>query len=149
MRIIIRDRFKFLSFCGWLWIFIALASVVFLFSFYPAYAQSAIAYPFNFTTQWQTTTGFVPNSATSVTTQDSYVDYIHLANISNGTVTVTVTDASTNCSAGVCQWWPVISIPANTVYTQSLGGIFSPKGVKWTASSANAVVGWIKGKYPQ
>ena len=110
-------------------------------------SQTAIPYPLNFSTQWQSLTGFLPNSSTAVTTADSYIDYLHLANITGSPVTVTITENSTNCSSGVCQWWPTISIPANTVYIQAMGGVYSPGGVKWSASNASAVVGWIRGKY--
>lgn len=112
------------------------------------YAQTAASYPLNFSQSWQSVTGFLPGSSTAVTTTDSYVDYIHLANTTSGSVTVTITDNSTHCSAGACQWWPTISIAANTVYVASTGGIYSPGGVKWTCSAATSVVGWIRGKYP-
>ena len=109
---------------------------------------AAIPYP-QFSQEWQTQTGYIPNSATVITATDSYVDRVVLSNITAGSVTITITDTSTNCGGSVCQIWPTVTIAANTVYVADMGGIYAPGGVKWQCSAATSVVGWMKGKYPK
>lgn len=109
-------------------------------------AQTAVSYPV-VGPQWYTPTAFVPATSTSVTTATSLVNFLYLANTSGSSVTVTVTDASTACSGGACSFWPTISIAANTVYTASMSGLVAVGGVKWSASTGSAVVGYMTGNY--
>lgn len=98
---------------------------------------------------WYQALGWVPNSSTSVTTADSILNYLHLGNTSGSTVTVTITDSSTACGGSACQVWPAITIAANTVYDNNFNGIICKGGIKWTATTANAVAGFMRGTYVQ
>jgi hypothetical protein len=88
--------------------------------------------------------GLVPSSSTLVVSGTVYVDEIKLANKSAGSVTVTIIDASTDCSSAACEIVPTVSIAANTLYTIRLGGIIAPNGIRWSASSGTAIAGQIK-----
>ena len=112
------------------------------------------AVPYN----WETTVGgvpstvFVPNSSTRVAT--ALVGYVRVyqVNFVNNTassVTVTLTDGSTNCNGGACPLLPTgtaLSIAAGTVYVINLNGQAAAGGVFWSASTANAVAGYIRGQ---
>lgn len=110
------------------------------------FAQTATPYPQPGQT-WQQPLGLVPNSSTAITIADSLLGQLHLANKTGSAVTVTLTDNSTNCGGSACQFWPVISIAANTVYENNFGGLLCTGGVIWSSNTANAVVGWVKGTY--
>ena len=109
------------------------------------------------TYQWQTTNAqgipskvMVPTSATTVIASSSYVkvDQINLRNITGSAVTVTIADISSNCNGSPCSLTPgALTIAANTLYTISLRGEPASFGVQWSAGTANAVVGWIGGRY--
>jgi hypothetical protein len=107
---------------------------------------------------WETTvSGFpsdiiVPNSSTLVTgatavtaPQHVRVLRLHLSNTTASAVTVQVTDNSTNCNSGVCQPVPTITLQANQKVVMFLAGEPFVGGVKWSASVANAVHGWMAG----
>lgn len=96
---------------------------------------------------WYQADAYIPDSATDVITDTVFVDTIYLANTSGGSVTVTIKDRSTACGGSACQWWPTVTIAANTVYTAQTGGKISTSGVNWVASTASAVVGHLKGSY--
>ena len=72
---------------------------------------------------------------------------IVLANVSASSVTVTITDGSTNCGGGPCTLFPPATIQSNQVYTIPLNGVPANGGVIWTASAANAVHASIRGRY--
>jgi len=110
------------------------------------FAQTATPYP-QAGQAWQRTAAFLPNISTAITNADSLLGQLHLANKTGSTVTVTLTDNSTNCGGSACQLWPSISIAANTVYENNFGGLLCSGGVKWSSNTANAVVGWVKGTY--
>jgi len=105
---------------------------------------------------WYTPLGYVPASSTAVTPSTSMVNFLYLANTSASPVTVTLTDSSTACSGSPCPFWPAVTIAGCTggagvgctVYTASLGGLVATGGVKWSASTGNAVVGFMTGTYP-
>ena len=113
-----------------------------------ARAQTAVPYPMP-GQPWHQPQVFVPSVTTAVTTSDSLLGHLHLANTSGSTVTITMTDGSTACGGGVCQFWPAITIAANTVYENDFGGMLCTGGVKWSAGTGSAVEGWIKGTYVQ
>ena len=107
---------------------------------------------------WQTTVNgrpsvaMLPTTTTVVVSVPSprfvKVDQINLHNISNASVTVTITDNGSNCNSAPCAvTTPSITIAANTSYTIGLGGQPAAGGVSWSASTANAVEGWIGGRY--
>jgi hypothetical protein len=112
---------------------------------YAAIAQST--YPGSFSTNWYVGPRAVPDSSTAVISQTTYLISMVLANTTASAVSVTVVDQSTNCNSGACQIFPAVSIAANTVYVIDLKGIPAVGGVKWSASSANAIHGSIQGKY--
>ena len=111
-------------------------------------AQTAQPYP-QVGQRWFQPLGFVPGTSTAMTTLDSQLAQLHLANTTGSTVTVTITDNSTACGGSVCQLWPAITIAANTVYENNFGGLIATGGVKWSATTASAVVGWMSGNYTQ
>jgi hypothetical protein len=108
-------------------------------------AQTPNAYPI-VGQQWYQK-GFIPASSTAVAGATVLVNFGYFANTSGSAVTVTLTDQSTDCGASTCQFWPVISIAANTVYTVSFGGFPAVGGLKWTASTGSVVVGYLTGTY--
>ncbi len=113
-----------------------------------ALGQTATNYP-TVGELWHQPQVFVPASSTPITTSDSLLTHFHLANTSAGSISVTFTDNSTNCGGSPCQFWPAISLAANTVQEVDfgVGGILCTGGIKWSASSGSAVVGWAKGSY--
>lgn len=94
----------------------------------------------------EATMQYVPSSTTNLFTSTTLVGRVHLANKSGGAVTVTLKDRSTNCGGAACEFWPAVSIAANTVYSYDLGSVRAVSGVQWSASAANAVVGSIQGR---
>jgi hypothetical protein len=96
---------------------------------------------------WHQRLTFVPNSTTVVTNQDSLIGHLHLTNSGSTTAHIVLTDNSTNCNGAGCQFWPTISIAPNTSYDVDFGGMLCTGGIKWSASAANAVVGYIRGFY--
>ena len=121
----------------------------------PAFGQTAAPYP-TIGQPWQQPLGYVPAFSTAVTTSTSMVGILVLANTSASAVTVTLTDNSTACSSSACPFWPAVNIAGCTggagvgctVYTASLGGLVATGGVKWSASTGSAVVGFMSGTYP-
>lgn len=111
-----------------------------------ARAQTAVAYPV-VGLAWHQPETYVPNVNTAVTTQDSLVGHLHLANKTGSTVVVTLSDTSTNCNGAACQFWPAIPISGNTVYDNDFGGMLVTGGVQWSANTQNAVVGYLRGNY--
>lgn len=89
---------------------------------------------------------FVPNTLTAVTNKTIDVDLIWLSNNTASAVTVTLQDQSTNCNSGACNVLPTVSIQANTAYILSISGsVRFLNGIKWQASSSNAIVGYVRG----
>lgn len=84
----------------------------------------------------------VPNSATDVTTTDSYILQITVTNTTGGAVTFTVTDKASSAKTLV----PAISIPANTLLIMSWpDGVKMTGGISWTAGSATSLHAEIYG----
>ena len=111
-----------------------------------AFAQ----YPWAFSnpprTLWESGPAYVPDSSADVTTVTSWVDMLTLTNKTAAAVTVTITDASTNCGAGVCDFMTAVSIAANTTYVVEMrGGRKFPSGIKWSASVASSIIGYMRG----
>lgn len=109
-------------------------------------AQTATAYPV-VGGGWHQAQVYVPNVTTAVTTADSLLGHLHLANVTGSTVVVTITDNSTNCNGAACQLWPAIPIAGNTVYENDFGGMLCTGGIKWSANTQNAVDGYMRGNY--
>ena len=86
---------------------------------------------------------FIPSTPTVLVNRTASVTAIWLANTTGSAVTVTFRDQSTNCNSGACNWWPTISVAANTVYAVEVPGISSEGGIVWSASTANAVIGQL------
>jgi hypothetical protein len=113
----------------------------------PVFAQTPSAYPTTFSQVLEVGLITVPSSTTTVFSFTVRVDRMYFSNRTGSAVTVTVTDGSTNCTgSSACQLFPAVSIAANSTYAVDLGGVTAQLGVKWSASSANAVDGWIKAK---
>lgn len=106
---------------------------------------------------WYFGTAVVPNAATAVAVpkmpsgaaapKTVFVEMIVLANVSASSVTVSITDGSTNCSGGTCTLFPPATIQPNQVYTIPLNGAPANGGVIWSASAANAIHASIRGRY--
>lgn len=106
---------------------------------------------------WYYGTAVVPNAATAVLVprmpsglaapKTVFIDQVVLANISASSITVTITDGSTNCNGGPCTLFPPATIQSNQVYTIPLNGVPANGGIIWSASAANAVHGSIRGRY--
>ena len=134
---------------------IALVSSLSLLAPLPAPGQTAVPYPM-IGQPWYQPLGYVPASSTAVTTSTAIVNLLYLANTSASPVTVTLTDNSTACGGSPCPFWPAVTIAGCTggagvgctVYIASLGGLVAAGGVKWSASTGNAVVGFMSGTYP-
>lgn len=123
-----------------------------------ASAQSPSGYyPVNPYISWYFGTAVVPSTATAVAVpkmpsglaapKTVFIEQVVLANISSSSVTVTITDGSTNCNGGPCTLFPPATIQSNQVYTIPLNGVPANGGIVWSASSANAVHGSIRGRY--
>lgn len=93
----------------------------------------------------------VPSSTTTMLATPGKVLKIHamvLRNITNASATVTITDIGSDCNGSPCYITPgALTIPANTIYTVVLNGEPAVGGISWSASAANAIVGWIGGGY--
>jgi hypothetical protein len=76
-----------------------------------------------------------------------FLDRVVLVNVTASPVTVTITDGGTNCNGGVCQILSAVPIAANTTYVIDLGGLRGWSSFKWTAGTANAIHGWLAGRY--
>src|ERR1700761_2468728 len=76
-------------------------------------------------------------------------DTLHLAQgsfantNSSGSVTVTITDNSTNCNGGACTLW-VAAIAAQSTYYVPFNGLRAYRGVSWSATGTG-VHAWLKG----
>lgn len=70
---------------------------------------------------------------------------LHLANVSSSAVTCNLTDRGTGCNGGPCAFWPDIQIDAKQVYNYDLGSVVASRGVQWSCSASNAVVGTLQG----
>ncbi len=123
-----------------------------------ASAQSPSGYfPTNPYISWYYGTAVVPNAATVVAIpkmpsgasapKTVFVEMIVLANVSASSVTVTITDGSTNCGGGPCTLFPPATVQSNQAYTIPLNGAPANGGIIWSASAPNAVHGSIRGRY--
>jgi hypothetical protein len=120
-------------------------------------AQTAdTTYPSIALPPWSYGMAVVPNVLTPIsvpqkpglrTVNTYYIDYLIVSNVSSTKVQITLTDNSTNCNGSNCQILSGVSISPNQLYVIPLQGIPAAGGVKWSASSANAIHGWIKGRF--
>jgi hypothetical protein len=108
-------------------------------------APQAYPYPGNNLQPWQVGMVTLPSTATTVQPITTFLDKAWFSNTTGSDVTVTLVDNTTNCSGGPCQLWPGVDIPANTAQSVTFNGLVANGGFKWSASSANAIHGWIAG----
>ncbi len=86
----------------------------------------------------------VPNVATDLTTTDSVIFQITLANITAGAVTFTVKDKAGSPKSLL----EAVSIAANTSYVIAFPeGVWMTGGITWSASAANSLNAEIYGTY--
>jgi copper(I)-binding protein len=86
----------------------------------------------------------MPSVAADVTTTDSWITQITLANKTAGAVTVTITDKATPAKTLL----GATSIGANTTYVVAFpDAVKMNGGINWVASSASAIDAEIKGYY--
>lgn len=86
----------------------------------------------------------VPNTPTDVTTTDSVIFQITVANTTGGAVTFTVTDKATSPKTLL----PTVSIAANTAYVAVFpSGVWMTGGISWSASAASSLTAEIYGTY--
>lgn len=78
----------------------------------------------------------VPNSATDVSTTNSYICQVSVANVTGGAVTFTVTDKASSAKTLI----PTVSIPANTVIIMNWPNcVKMTSGISWTAGAATSL----------
>lgn len=86
----------------------------------------------------------VPNSSTDVTTTDTLLFQITVANKSGGAVTLTITDKQSSAKTLI----PTLSIAANTVQIYDWpAGVLLKSGMNWVASAASSLDAEICGMY--
>ncbi len=86
----------------------------------------------------------LPNTATSVTTTDTWIYQIALNNKTGGAITVTITDINTSPLDLVT----AVSIAANTTYVIVFPeGQYMPNGFKWSASAGSSINGSVNATY--
>jgi hypothetical protein len=114
-----------------------------------AWPQSSTTFSGSYSRIWDVPGATAPTTSTLVTSAaivDPMLDGGVISNTSASTQTVTITDNSTNCNGGHCQL-PPITIAANSVYTIPMYGVRFIGGVRITATNANVVHYWLKGRY--
>lgn len=84
----------------------------------------------------------IPATLTTVFDFTFYADEITLTNKSAGSVTVTIQDRQSTPR----EFMKDVPIPASALYVVSLHGRKFPGGLSWSASSANAVIGYVQGR---
>lgn len=84
----------------------------------------------------------IPATLTAIFTSTIYVEEITLTNKTAAQVTVTIQDRQTMAR----EFMKDVPIAANTLYVVRLNGRKFPGGLSWSASSANAVVGYVQGR---
>jgi hypothetical protein len=92
-----------------------------------------------------TTVAVPANAYTATTPTVVFVDQINLYNTSASTVTVTITDNSTNCNGAACSM--AIDVTAKTLYPMRMSGSPFSGGIKWSASVANVINASMIGRY--
>ncbi len=86
----------------------------------------------------------VPSTLTDVTTSDSWLFQITVANKTAGTVTLTVQDKASPAKSLLS----AVSITANTTYVIAIPeGVKMTGGIAWQASAGNSLDAEIKGYY--
>lgn len=90
----------------------------------------------------ETVPGLIPATLTTVYTGNIWLSEITLTNTSAGSVTVTVQDGQTTPREVLS----AVSIAAHTTYVIQFSARYCPGGVSWSASSATAIVGYLRGK---
>lgn len=100
---------------------------------------------------WYTPFAYVPitGSAADVMTETVFLDRGYFANATASAATCLLKDRTTACNSAACQFWPTVSIAANSVYTVDFGGIIVTSGVNWSCSAANTVAAQLTGAYPR
>lgn len=104
---------------------------------------AVISRPEGHSTSWQTLPAYVPNSPADVVAQSVYVEEITLTNASDSSVSVTVNDKQSS----PLPYLSAVAIAARTTYVIDSKGRYFPGGVSWSATAANAVVGYVSGYY--
>lgn len=110
-----------------------------------AAAQSVTPFPI-IGEKWEQKFSPIPGSPTAIVNVDVVVNVIQLANASGSSVTVSFVDQSTACSGGPCTIWPAVSMAANSVYI-AVTNAHVVGGLKWSASTSSAVIGYVNGSY--
>jgi len=86
----------------------------------------------------------VPNVAADLTTTDSVIFQISLANISAGAVTLTIKDRAGSPKSLM----EAVSIAANTTYVIAFPeGVWMTGGINWVASAANSLNAEVYGTF--
>jgi hypothetical protein len=114
-------------------------------------------YPYTPYVSWYVGSTVVPGTPTAVPVPKLpggapapptvFVEMVVLANVSSSSVTVAITDGSTNCNGGPCTLFPAATIQSNQAYTVPLNGAPANGGIIWSASAANAIHASIRGRY--
>lgn len=97
--------------------------------------------PPTFASSFELLPAFIPATATDVHLSSFHITEITLSNVTAAPVTVTITDKQSTPVA----LYSAVSVPANSVVAQRFEGRWMPGGVTWSAGSASAVVGSMRG----
>ncbi len=106
--------------------------------------MSLIAAPENFGIRRHTVPAYVPAVATDVTTSDCFVEEITLSNVSATAVRVTIQDRQGTPIPLIKDLELDGSTSSKAIAVLRFDGRYCPGGVNWSASAANAVVGYLR-----
>src|SRR5262245_27499166 len=94
---------------------------------------------------WETPDGFIPAGETAVISETAYVEFMRLSNVTGGDVFVTVKNNQALCNGALCDIVPTMRLDPNSVTVVPLSRSKFTGGIRWQASAANSVVGYMKG----
>lgn len=104
-------------------------------------AQTLYNYPKDPSVSWTIIPQAVPSSPADVVKVDVYVDQIHLANTTAGSLTCTINDKQ---ASPIALTPGAVTVAANTLFVIPLNGRWAPGGVNWVCSGSG-VIGWMSG----
>jgi hypothetical protein len=89
---------------------------------------------------------FLPSTSTAVTSTTTCVYSLFFTNTDTAVHTVNLVDQSTNCNSAACNFLTSYPLPPNTGWMRvELDGAQLSGGFKWSADTANKVIGVIVG----
>ena len=92
--------------------------------------------------EWELVPSYIPTSQENIFTGDTAIIEIHLINVGSEAATVTINDRQNTPMAVI----PSVTIGPNQDCVWEFSGRFSPGGLTWSSSSANTLVGYVRGR---